>query len=751
MASANTSQIELNISGVSGLVALDFFGSETLSNPFTFTVRALSDKNNILQEKHIGRPATLTLYHNKSPQTYFGFLESFEETPSLENGLQYRCTIVPRLKRLAYNTRCHIFQNKSTSEIVNEVLEKSGLSVSDYKWSLKNPLTSRPFTIQYNETDLNFIQRLLEQEGLFYFFDNSGNSEVVIITDNNESTKRLTEPSALILHPDTGSLKQPGISVYALMRRYQAVTEKVLLKDYNYQTPESNILGRAAGNDSGEFYRFAGNIPTTDEANRQATLMQGSFKAKKVTLTGKSDCTALGSGCSFQLRDSTQSGFEGHYLITSITHSASQESSVTGGGGSDKGYHNNFTCIPLHINYRPPITARKPHVPGVMVAKVDGQQGANTFLDENGRYRVRMPFDLSGLTDGTASCPVRLSQSYAGPNYGTHFPLHTGTDMVIAFENGDIDRPVALGAVPNPSTSSPVTSANQTENLIRTASGHQMLMKDLPNKTQLSLASAGGQFISMNDDKDNKGLLFLSESGHSLSLDDKNDTITFKTAETGIKTTLNKDGLHMSPSRGGNGINIEPGSVSIQRKAGGHELHMDNKKKLLHIKTKEGQILNMDDKNQTFTLQTKSGNMLLLDDKSNKISIQDKAGKNIIQMNIKKNTIAISSDGKLELSAKKAIKMAAPNIVINATKGGINLTATKKTNIKAMALNIKSDQKTQLQSGTDTGIKAGVNLNLEGSVNVNSKAGIANKTTGISVSSEGSGINKVKGAIVMIN
>jgi type VI secretion system secreted protein VgrG len=713
---ADTTQLTLTIGSLpqDTFKVVEFHGNESISACFSFTVKTVSTDNNIGYEDVVGKPASLSVYFSDFMMPHHGIVKEITQFPSMGEGASYEILIVPRLNLLQFSTQNRIFQNKTAVEIIAEVLKDAGFSNSDYRDETKGKLTKREFTVQYNETNLNFIQRLMEHEGIFYFFDHADGSDVLVMGDANSSAKQIPNTPELIYHPEVGMFKETGESVFELNRKNRMVTGKVTLKDYNYRTPESNVMGQAVKKGEGEFYQYSDNLKNTDEAGRIATLRAEMFTADKIRIAGKSDCRSLKSGFRFTLKDGSGSNYDGDYILTSVIHNASQEAAVSGSGSAPT-YVNSFECIPSETPFRPRLTAAKPVINGVLTARVDGQEGAYAFLDEQGRYRVKFPFDLTSVSDGKASCSVRMGQPYSGSNYGHHFPVHKGAEIIIGFENGDIDRPIGLSSAPNPSTSSPVNSKNKSEHIIRTASGHQLRMDDLEKKTVVEVISSGKHSLTMDDEKDKKGVQVKTTDGNTMKMDDKNENITLATT---------KDN---------------------------NTIKLDNKGKAISIQTSYGHQIKMDDNSKSIAVQTKDGNIVNLDDSKKLVTLKDAKSKHIIQIDGGGNKISISTKGDMELAAKGKLNIQAKEITMQAKQGGIDLKAMKDVKADGMNINMKGKQKIQLEGGMDVGIKGNMNLKLEGGMKVESKAGLSNKMTGVMVNAEASALNTIKGAMVMIN
>jgi type VI secretion system VgrG family protein len=453
----------------------------------------------------------------------------------------YRATLVPRLWKLSCNHRSRVFPDMTVPEIIQKVLEDNGLrEKTDFTLDLKGDYPRREHCIQYKETDLHFIQRLMEYEGLYYFFsmqtsspdaDKPMEGEILrIMDDRSFEDETIYDGEAhyqdgLLYQPDTGALMSETERITHFTVRQQVVTGGVQVRDYDHTdlkavaTSEGESKGPVQGTyyEHGPFYRgaraksFEKAITSEDPVKQHdedrkghighiARVRQQEFQAQQNVMHGQSNSPGVQSGWRFGLKDHYRGDLNQQYLVTRVQHEGAQRGHMPGLRAQEEmGYGNAFTCIPEGVQYRPPRNTPVPQVPGIITANVESEGGAEDppFIDEEGRYRVRMPFDQrdeSGGPDadeadlGKASQPVTMAQPYSGPDYGMHFPNHAGTRMVVACLEGNPDQPIGLSTMPTPwnHTPAPVktdpVSTTERTNIIRTFTNNQLILEDEKEK-----------------------------------------------------------------------------------------------------------------------------------------------------------------------------------------------------------------------------------------------------------------------------
>ncbi len=478
-----------------------FVGRETLSQLFHFELELISEDPAIDFQAVINRPATLTLMRGADALPVHGLVADFQQGGRTADYYAYKAMLVPRLWRLSLSHQSRIFQNETVEKIVTGVLQQSGFTTQDYRFALSGSYPPREYCTQYRETDLNFICRLLEHEGIQFFFEHGADGEVVVFTDRQgenpdiEAEPEISYHTGAKMTPDEGREE----TIHALICREQMVTGKVVLKDYNYRTPEANLQSESQlnGDMPGVYSDYGDHFKDTGEGSRLAKVRNEEIECRRRVMTGDGICLRFRAGHCFTLKDYYRDDLNQDYLITEVTHHGSQREGIGLASGEEEGlrYRNEFTAIPAAVQYRPPRRTPKPEIPGIMTANIESNGGDYAYLDDQGTYRAKMHFDLSDRSGGTATRPIRMKQAYSGPDYGIHFPHHENTEMIWACVNGDVDRPLALGTAPNPSQKTPAVAENKTQNVVRTFAGNELLMEDKKGNECTQLYSPYAQSI----------------------------------------------------------------------------------------------------------------------------------------------------------------------------------------------------------------------------------------------------------------
>ena len=674
------------------LQVVDMVGQEAISQLFRFDLNLISEDPEINAEDLVNKQATLTVDNSGQSIRIHGIVSDFQQGGMTSERVAYRVTMVPRLWLLSLTYQSRVFQNMKTAEIIEQVLKDGGLTSDDFRISLHGTYPAREYVVQYRETDLNFVSRWMEFEGMYYYFDHEGDHDLLVITDEKSDNVFIEGEAEVKYHPGTGMGVVEDESeevVLEMLSRERIVTGKVVLKDYNYRTPETALRSESAINRGmpGMYYEYGQHFKDTAEGNRLAKTRNEEIEAGRRIFMGESTCVRFRCGHKFTLAEHYRSSFDGDYLITHVSHSGSQGAAFSGpmGGGNVPTYHNEFTCIPADVQFRAARITPEPRIPGIMTARVETAGGDYAHVDEEGRYRVKMPFDMSDRGNATATRPLRLAQPYAGSGYGMHFPVHAGTEMVWACVDGNIDRPLGLSTVPNPSRQSPVVSTNNSQNVIRTHGGNLLLLDDKIDEAQIIMSST---------------------DQHKVLLDDKEDKIEVTSTKKNIFT-------------------------------------MDDKNENVTIKTTNGHQLLMDDKNTKVTVVTKNGHFMTFNDKDGeeKITIADKDNKNTIIIDISNKKIVIKTD-------EGNIDMHAPKGLIDIKAKELKIETEADTSLKAMNITTEAKQDHKGKAA-NMKLEATMDFSIKG-MTVKSEASTDNQVKGLNVTTEASVNNQVKGSLVTV-
>ncbi len=449
----------------------------------------------------------LTLLWDKSPVTINGIVTEAARIGSTLDGFEYEIILTSPLSRLKLNRQSRVFRKKSVIEILTQVLTEAGISQSNFEFKTRHDYPQRAYVAQFEESDYDFLSRQLAYWGLFFYFEQKQEQAKLILTDSVAEAPKLSGTGGLRFQPQIGSARNEE-TIYIFKPWVSCLTTGVKLKEYNYRTP-ADTLGVENSGDSevpgwGCDYRYGENYKTREEGRWIAQVRLQAIDWQRQTYIAESDCAGLAPGYGFTLTHHPDPSLNGDYLIVKIEHEADQSAGDADTGDSaGNHYKNKLQLIRAGVPYRQPLdsVAPQPSMTTYLTARVETPGGDYAHIDEQGRYRVRLPFDIGDAPEGRASHPVRLLQPYAGNKFGFHFPLHAGTEVSLACVNGDLDRPVIHGALPNTETPSPVTADNATQNILRSWGENELLMEDSKGEERIELFTRDRQNILTLDAK----------------------------------------------------------------------------------------------------------------------------------------------------------------------------------------------------------------------------------------------------------
>jgi hypothetical protein len=329
---------------------------------------------------------------------------------------------------------------------------------------------------QYEETNFNFLSRITEHYGIFYFFENDGEHDAVVFIDDNILAPTLGGGQDLSWKAWTVGVEEAfSDTIHRFNAHCDSVPSRFFLSDYNYRLPHVPLLVDAEVDPegSGNWCEHGANYLTPDEGQFLVRLRAEELKSRRVRFEGQSQVPRLSAGYVFSLKSHPFKAWNRKYLALSVRHHArlprpGVDQDLT---SAKLGYWNEFSAIPVDVQFRPERRTPKPRLDGLLNGRIEGDGTNLPMLDDQGRYRVRIPFDLSGAPEGKGSRWVRMASPFGGDGDGMHFPLFPGTEVVLGCVNGDPDRPMILGAVPNPRNKNVVTNENPLVNRIVYRSG----------------------------------------------------------------------------------------------------------------------------------------------------------------------------------------------------------------------------------------------------------------------------------------
>lgn len=469
------------------LEVVEWHGREEISAPYSYriTVAVAAPERSV--EDLLQHRVTLQADYDKDTVYFPGVVDEVRRTGRHDEHLLYQLEVVPLLRSATehqYQTR--IFQEQTVQQIVTEILQEDHGFVldQDFRFDLQASYEEMDFKVQYHESDLAFIHRLCEREGIFYFFEHGADREVLCFYD--DASKYLDRTgTSYRLRPSEGGVPEEEEVLDDVSSTATTVPERIVIVDYNYRRENLSLDTEElvqAPRTRGVHYEYGLHFKTKAEGKRLGRTLAEGFLARSRVLQGESTIRNLRSGHAydFRLYDGEADPLDGAYAVIAVQHEGDQSEAVFGeqereGGAS---YRNRFEAIPSDRVFRPERVTPQPRVSGFLTGVVESAGGDYPDVDEEGRYVVRLHYDLSGRERGRATKRIRMLQPHGGAREGQHFPLHEGTEVAILCMDGDPDRPVVAGVLPNPSTRSPVTSENSSDNMILTRSGNTVHLAD---------------------------------------------------------------------------------------------------------------------------------------------------------------------------------------------------------------------------------------------------------------------------------
>ncbi|MGB2535655.1 type VI secretion system Vgr family protein [Hafnia paralvei] len=506
------------------LDVLAFTAEEHLSQPYRYTIEFTSSAKDIQPAQMLMQHATFTL--NATPnalaslgaalsmtppvmqalRTVHGVIQSFKRLSTSRDESRYEVTLVPRLALLAKSHQHAIYQNLSVPEIVEKILrDRHGFKGQDFLFTLAHTYPKRELVMQYGENDLQFISRLLAEIGIWFRFtaDPKLNIDVVEFYDDQQHYQFGT---SLPLRNPSG-MNDVGVeSVWGLTSAHQVVENRVTTRDYNYRQAQSWMDGdvdvtRGDKTTYGEAYHYADNYlsagdknspqPETESGVFYARLRHERYLNQQTLLHGFTTSAALSPGQELKVDGDAPEAFRQGAVIIGISSKARR----------DQSYEVEFTAIPYSENvcFRPEPTA-KPVMAGTIPARVTSTVVNDTYshIDKDGRYRVSFDFDRDEWQAGCESLWVRQARPYAGDTYGLHAPLLAGTEVAIAFEEGNPDRPYIAYALHDSKHGDHVTLQNYKRNVLRTPANNKLRLDDERGKEHIKLSTEYGGKTQLN-------------------------------------------------------------------------------------------------------------------------------------------------------------------------------------------------------------------------------------------------------------
>lgn len=500
--------------GTDKLLLLSFTGEERMSGLFRFELRMLSEEGKIKPTDIVGKAIDFYVRDQDDEKRYFnGIVSRFVYAGKDDRAHYYSAEVVPWMWLLTKCSDCRVHESdkkKDARAIIDTLLKELGFT--DYKWECKRTLEKREYCVQFRETHFDFITRLLEEEGIFYYFRHEQGKHVLVLADHVNGVYDCKDAQVTLL----SNLSQPEATdnLKGWQHSYEYTSGKYSLTDYNFETPSTSLLLKKSSlislqdNSKYEYYDFPGFYGQKGLGESLTMLRMEGEESRHNTVNGSSECRSFSPGGRFKVEKHHNDAEKGgKWVLTVVKHEANLGGNyLTGAAHGERIYQNEFQCLPADIVYRPPVRPRV-GVDGVQSAVVVGPPGEEIYTDKFGRVKVQFPWDRLGKKDDKSSYWIRVSQVHAGKGWGMMDLPRIGEEVLISFLDGNPDRPVVIGRVYNGENAVPFALPGEKTrrgNSTKTHKGsgyNEISMDDTAGKEQLRVNAQYDMNSNVNNDQ----------------------------------------------------------------------------------------------------------------------------------------------------------------------------------------------------------------------------------------------------------
>jgi len=668
-------------------------GEEQISGLFHYKLKLRTPDSNVDFEKIMGKSVTVSMEMHDGTERYInGIVTRFEQAENDVHWTTYYAEISPWLWQLTLTRDSKIFQNMKITEIIPDVFKSFGFS--DYKDNITGAFEKREYCVQYQETAFDFVSRLMEEAGIFYYFEHTQKAHTLIMANDkatHETCPGVATASMSDAEPEGGD--DDLIKKCALVQ--QLTSTGYAIDDFNFETPATDLVTSVKGKTKGKLriYKYPGGFAKTADGDKIAKKRIESYELPGELIRGEGYCKGFIAGYKFNLKEHVRKKLNSSYVLRWVSITANQDI-----------YTNNFEAFPETVPFSPRQNIKKPKIYGTQTAIVVGKSGEEIWPDNLGRVKVQFHWDQEGANDEKSSCWIRVAQVWAGKNWGTLFIPRLGAEVIVSFLEGDPDYPIIIGTVYN---------ATQT------------LPYELPgekNKSTIQTRSTkdgkAGNEIRFDDTIDEEELYFHAQKDQNIKVENNrtvtvikgDETITIKKNRT---TTIEEEDDTLTISEGDRKITVETGN----------ETHSVTGTRDLTVTDAETHT-----NEDAFTHKVTKDYVLNVD------------GDLTIDV---KGAINITSKDNVTIKADK-------NVTVKASKKLLNQSGKSLTNKAGTALLNKAGKQLTNQAGTALHNKAGTALTNKATTKLTNQAGTKVLNKGLMVVNKGSTMAKVDGGGVLI-
>ncbi len=650
-------------------------GTEGLSRLFRYEFEMVSEDPEIDFTQIVGESVTAKIEIDDGTESRYvnGIVTHFSQHDSDPRLWTYRAVVEPKFWLGTRRTDCRIFQDQSVTDIIEALLGELG--VSDYALETTGSYAAREYCVQYNETSFDFLSRLMEDEGIFYFFRHEDGKHTLVLADDADVHEDCPGLSQTTYRPTGAGAAEREDAVTQLAYTERVSTDTATARDYNFEQPSTDLTSTAEGDGTGssmEAYEYPGGYTAKDAGDAYQNIRMQEYETPVKELSGRSNVKSFTAGYCFSLTWHERPSLNDSYMLRELSLSASRER-----------YENFFTAQPKTHPFRPVRATRRPRIHGSQTASVTGKSGEEIWTDEFGRIKVQFHWDREGEKDENTTCFVRVAQGWAGKSWGSWFLPRIGMEVVVSFLEGDPDRPLVTGCVYNgENTQSYTLPDDQTKSWIKTNSS-----KGGDGFNELRFEDkAGEEEVYFHAQKD---WLAEIENSRTTTIKESDDTLTL---EKGSRTLEIQEGDETHSVKGTRTLTVDgaqehkTGDGFTHKVTGDYELKVSGDLTI----------------NATGKVTIKSGDAMVLQ------AGKDGTFKSGQAMTLQSGTDMTQTSGKnLDISSS----------MDTTNEAGMNMTTKAGMNMKN-------------EAGMNLEEKAGMNYKSEGGMNHEAKGGMQMKAEG---------------------
>lgn len=445
--------------GEGALTVVRYEGDESVSGLFCYRLELRAADAALDFSRVMGQGACLEIgLSGGGSRLVHGVVSRFSQTGVDAGGAFYAAELRPWLWLLTMNSNCRIFQKRSIPEILHEIFSELGFA--DVTESLHGSYPPREYCVQYAETDFDFVSRLMEEEGIFYYFEHERGAHRLVLADGAHAWGQAAGPETARLAGPEMDWKQEDVIQQCSLEQRITVGE-VASADHNFETPQASLFAKTSGRQAARsVYQYPGRYELQQDGEARTGIRLEAYEAEALLLRGQSTCRGWAAGCQFGLQGHPRAEANVSYVVSRLSLRGSQDE-----------YASSFEAFPASVRYRPAAATRRPVIAGTQTATVTGKAGEEIWTDRYGRVKVKFHWDQSATKEENTSCWIRVAQGWAGKNWGSFFLPRIGQEVVVSFLEGNPDRPLITGCVYNADQTTPYAlPAEQTKSTLKSRS-----------------------------------------------------------------------------------------------------------------------------------------------------------------------------------------------------------------------------------------------------------------------------------------